>query len=289
MTDAESRSTATREAFDLFEGYAASSLLASFEMAGLLADLEGDGLSLDALGGRGADAIKLAGDCLCYLDERGLVREESGRYQLTEYGRKVCADKGYLVWLVGGYGEPLRRLDAFLSGTKRYGDDYPRDGRWVANGAAMLGRNDVVPYAMRLLETVKFDHILDLGCGNARFLLAACSRFGTSGLGVDISPEACAEAEKAIQDAGCQDRVSVVEADADNLSAIPRLNETGLVVVMFLLHEILAQGRDHLVSYLRELAAGLPAGAYLLAAEVEPPRPGGARQLFSRSSPSSTR
>jgi SAM-dependent methyltransferase len=273
--------SAGRQAFDLFEGYAVSSVLASFEMAGLMADLEGDGLAPQSIADRGQDATALTEACLRYLSERGLVTEDSGRYRLTGYGRAVCADKGYLVWLVGGYGEPLRRLDAFLSGTARYGTDFPRDGRWVAGGAALLGRKDVVPHALKLLESVSFDHVLDLGCGNAKFLLTVCDRFGSRGTGVDISPAACAEAEKAIKEAGLQDRVSVVEGDAGDLASIPQLADTQLVVTFFLLHEILAQGRDRMVEYLRDLAARLPERGYLLAAEVEPPAAGTGHQRFT--------
>ena len=270
-----------RPAFELFEGYAASSVLASFEMAGLLAMLEEGNLTLDAVADRGPDAAPLAAACLRYLGERGLVIENSGRYRLTDYGHEVCRDKGYLVWLVGGYGEPLRRLDAFLGGAKRYGRDYPRDGRWVADGAAMLGGKDVVPHAMRLLESITFNRVLDLGCGNARFLLTVCSRFGASGIGVDLSPEACAEADKAIQEAGQQDRVTVIEGDAGDVAGMPRLEETQLVVTFFLLHEILAQGKERMVQYLRELSARLPERSYLLAAEVQPPVAATAGQRFT--------
>lgn len=273
-TEIREGSAPGRRAFDLFEGYVVSSVLACLEMAGLMTQLETGGLTLDSVAvatSHEPDARALAAACLAYLTERGLVEEDSGRYRLTPYGREVCADKGYLVWVVGGYGEPLRRLDGFLAGTKLYGTDYLRDGRWVADGAAMLGRKDVLPHAMRLLESVKFGHVLDLGCGNARFLLAVCSRFGSSGTGVDLSPEACAEARKAIIEAGQQDRVNVVEGNAADLASIPQLADTQLVVTFFLLHEILAQGRDYLVKYLRDLASRLPEKAHVLAAEVQPP------------------
>lgn len=279
--DIEQDETVRRQAFDLFEGYALSSVLASFEMTGLLPALEGEGLDLETITGRGTDAVTLARACLDYLRVRGVVERDGRRHTLTPYGRTVCADKGYLVWLVGGYGEPLRRLDAFLSGEKRYGTHHPRDGRWVADGAAMLGRADVVPHAMSLLESIAFRHVLDLGCGNARFLLNVCSRFGASGTGVDISPEACAEAEKSIKAAGQSGKVGVVRGDAGDLAAITQLAETDLVVTFFLLHEILASGREALVDWLRALASRLPDGAHLLAAEVEPPVAGEGRELFT--------
>jgi SAM-dependent methyltransferase len=273
-TEFQERSAAGRRGFDFVEGYVAGSVLAAFEMSGLMAQLQADSLTLDdfaASAPHEPEARALAAACFAYLSERALVEEDSGRYRLTEYGQEVCEEKGYLVWAVGGYGGALRHLDVFLAGTKRYGTDYGRDGRWVANGAALLGGKDMVPHAMRLLETVSFNHVVDLGCGNARFLLTLCSRFGANGTGVDISPEACAEAQKMIRDAGQQDRVNVVEGNAAELATIPGLADTDLLVTFFLLHEIYAQGWDFLVKYLRDLSGRLPENAHVLTAEVEPP------------------
>lgn len=280
-TNVDTGASPDRRAFDLFEGYAVSSVLAGLEMSGLLADLEGDGIARSRLESWDSEKGALFGASLRYLAEREILRQDADRYVLTDYGRAVCQDKGYLVWLVGGYGEPLRRLDAFLSGEKRYGPDHPRDGRWVADGAAMLGRTDVVPYALDLLNTVTFDNVLDLGCGNAKFLLTVCERFGARGIGVDISPEACAVADETIRAAGHSDRVRVVQGDAGDLSTISGLENVQLVVSLFLLHEILARGQAVLVRYLRDLAARLPRGAFLLVAEVEPPSAGGEPQRFT--------
>jgi SAM-dependent methyltransferase len=259
-----------RPAFAIFEGYAVSSILASFQMSGLLELLEGNGIGEATIADRSADEAALLRASLRYLAQRLVVTGESDTYQLTEYGRELSLDKGYLVWLVGGYGEPLRRMDAFLGAGKRYGVDYVRDGKWVAGGAALLGGKDVVPQAMELLGRLSFDQVLDLGCGNAKLLTAICRKFGARGVGVDISPEACADAEEVIAANGLIERVHVVQADAGALGEIEALARTDLVVTFFLLHEILANGRDRLVGYLTELADTLPAGAHLLIAEVEP-------------------
>jgi SAM-dependent methyltransferase len=273
-------SAESRPAFEFFEGFAVSSVLASLEMAGILSALEDGGIAGDSVRRHPPEEAALLESSLRYLTQRGLLEERDGTFVLSELGLEVCRDKGYLVWLVGGYGEPLRRLDAFLAGGKRYGVDYVRDGRWVANGAAMLGRGDVVPHAMRLLERARFDSVLDIGCGNARFLLAVCEKFGARGVGLDLSPEACSEAMKAVSEAGLTGRVQIACGDAAALDAIPSLGETELVVTFFLLHEILAGGRDRLVAYLSELSSRLPAKAKLLIAEVEPPS-AGTRERFT--------
>jgi SAM-dependent methyltransferase len=141
----------------------------------------------------------------------------------------------------------------------------------VANGAALLGGKDVVPAALDLLTGATFARVLDLGCGNARLLLTVCKRFGAAGVGVDVSPAACAEAEREVTAAGLAGQVRIACADVADLDAVPLLGETQLVISFFLLHEILARGRDVLVRYLAGLFDRLPPGAQLLIAEVAPP------------------
>lgn len=255
-----------RPVFELFEGFALTSVLSSLERAGLLERLEAGGLPAD--GGEGKDELPLA--TLRYLVQRGIVEQADGAFSLTPRGAAICADKGYLVWLQGGYGHVLAELGAFSTGAKRYGADVVRDGRWVADGSALIGRDDVAPYAASVLERVDFQHVVDLGCGNARFLISAAQRFGVSGFGIDLAPEACEDAERAIAAAGLQGRVGVRCGDAGDLAAIPELREADLAVAFFLLHEIFEHGREALVSYLRTLAQTMPAGSHMLVAEVQP-------------------
>ena len=260
----------SRRAFDYFEGFAVTSVFASLETAGLLDTLADDGLGPDALSSEGAERAALRRAALVYLGQRGIVALEGGRFRLTETGRALYRDKGYLVWIAGGYGEPLYHLGRFLEGDERYGIDATRNGRWVATGAAQLGAQDVVPEAMRLLETIVFDRVVDFGCGNARFLVRVCEAFGSSGVGIDISAAACAEAEKQVEAAGLTDRIEIVQGDAVDLARVPHLGETALVVTFFLLHEISSQSHAALIRFLSQLSAPLPDGAHLLVAEVIP-------------------
>lgn len=265
----EMTATTTRPVFDLFEGFALTSVLASLERAGLLERLERGGVTAADAVPDGGDA-RLALATLRYLAQRGLVEESDDTFALSPRGREVCRDKGYLVWLQGGYGHVLAALGELATGAGRYGSDVIRDGRWVADGSALIGRDDVAPHAMAVLERLEFRRVVDLGCGNARFLIAAAQRFGVDGFGIDLAPEACADAERAIADAGLADRLSVRCGDAADLDAIPELADADLVVAFFLLHEIFEQGRDALVGYLRTLGSILPQGGQMLVAEVQP-------------------
>ncbi|MEV0675146.1 methyltransferase domain-containing protein [Actinosynnema sp. NPDC050436] len=253
-----------RLAFQLFEGFALSAVLSSLEIEGLLDRLAGTGRLVDDPAGGFPDAV------LRYLVQRGIAEERGDGHALTAFGECVRADIGYLIWLSGGYGVPLRSAASFVTGARAPGDHAGRDGRAVAVGSAVVGRGDLVPQAMELLGTVEPSRALDLGCGNAHLLMAVCERFGITGVGVDENAEACAEAGREVDARGLADRVGIVRADAAEVGAVLDADRFDLVIAFFLLHEILASGRDALVRYLRGLSRRLPASAHLLIAEVAP-------------------
>lgn len=259
---------AERPVFELFEGFALVSVLASLEQSGLLERLEAGPVSVADGDADNVDGLMLA--TLRYLTQRELAQEQDGAFALTPRGQAICRDKGYLVWLQGGYGHVLASLGAFATGALTYGSDVAREGRWVADGSALIGRDDVAPHATEVLSTIDFHHVVDLGCGNARFLIGAAGRFGVTGVGVDLSPEACEDAARMIEDAGLTGKVVVRCGDAGNLDAIPELAEADLAVAHFLLHEIFEHGREALVGYLTKLGALMPKGAHMLVAEVQP-------------------
>jgi SAM-dependent methyltransferase len=257
-----------RPVFELFEGFALASVLASLDESGLLAELETGSIAGAPNGVADPDGLMPA--ALRYLAQRELVEQRDGAFALTERGRAIVRDKGYLVWLQGGYGHVLAGLGDFITGARRYGADVERAGRWVAEGSALIGRDDVAPYAVEVLSGIDFSHVVDLGCGNARFLIGAAQRFGVTGVGVDLSPEACEDAERRIREADLTGRVLVRCGDAGDLDAIPELRDADLAVAHFLLHEIFEHGRSALIAYLTQLGQLMPRGAHMLVAEVQP-------------------
>ena len=259
---------ADRPVFELFEGFALASVLASLEQSGLLERLEAGPVSVAADDADNVDGLLLA--TLRYLTQRELTTESGGSFALTPRGQAICKDKGYLVWLQGGYGHVLASLGAFATGALTYGRDVTREGRWVADGSALIGRDDVAPHATEVLSGIDFHHVVDLGCGNARFLIGAAGRFGVTGVGVDLSPEACEDAATMIEQAGLTGKVVVRCGDAGDLDAIPELAQADLAVAHFLLHEIFEHGREALVGYLTKLGTLMPKGAHMLVAEVQP-------------------
>jgi SAM-dependent methyltransferase len=268
-------------AFDLFQGYAVSSVLAGLEMSGDLSRLAAEGIDIASVKDRDLAATDLLISSLRYLVHRGVARVAAGTFTLTSYGETVYRDRGFLLWLASGYGEPLRQLGTMVTGEKRYGDDVTRDGRWVADGTALMAKRYIIPEAMALLSRLSFGNVLDLGCGNARFLIAVCRASGARGIGVDVSRAAYMEAEKAVTEAGLRDRIQLALGDVRALDEIPGIADVDLVVAFFLLHEFLTVGRESLTAYLSSLSRRLPPGGGMVIGEVEPPTEGTEEQVFT--------
>lgn len=259
-----------RVVFESLQGCILTSIIAALEITGLLSKLQEDGLEVDAIADPHIDRALLR-SLLAYLIQRGFAYDDRGTVRFTVAGEMLYRDKGYLLWLSGGYAHVLQQLDTFLSGTKTYGREVVRNGHWVAVGSAQVGKVDVVPYLWEYLELLHITHMLDLGCGSGRFLLTACEAFGCTGVGVDINAEACEEAMRNVNAAGLNERVRIVQADVTDVHAIPALEQTQLVSAFFLLHEIFALGEPVFIDYLKEMRALLPANARFLIVEVTPP------------------
>ncbi|MFI6461708.1 class I SAM-dependent methyltransferase [Streptomyces sp. NPDC050528] len=265
--DYETKGVPRRPAFDLVQGYILCSVLAALDDAGVLQTLEEKGVRIEDVGGNG----QLARDTVHYLVDRGVVVPEGDLYHLSPYGVELLRDRGYIYWIAGGFGEPFWRFGELLAGTHRYGADISRDGRIVAVSSAQLGRDDLKPYVHSVLGEIDYTKAADFGCGNARNLIGICQLKGARGLGVDISPDAIAEARREVEKTGLGDTIDVVEADASDAAAIPDLESVDLVVGFFFMHEVLEKGLDAYIDYLRVLHRRLPVGAHVLAAEVLPP------------------
>lgn len=253
--------------FDYMQGYMVCNVFAALESLGVLTELATDGLRPEQCGSNEF----LTEATFRYLAERDIVRLDGERYQLTEFGRSIYADRGYLVWLAGGYGEAMNVFADLLDGTRGFGQDVDRDVRWVAVGSAQIGQKDLWPHVVDLARQFQFQRIADLGCGNAHYLISLCQAVGAEGIGVDISPAACHEAEQEVAKAGLGERISIIEADAGDLKKVPGIDKVDLVFTFFFLHEILENGFEALVAYLRQIQESLPSGAHMLTAEVAPP------------------
>lgn len=111
-------------------------------------------------------------------------------------------------------GEGIRRffcclalcLIASLACAQQAGKRRP-DVHWEPSPPA------VVEEILKLAQVEKDDIVYDLGCGDGRIVVAAASRFGARGVGIDIDPIRIAESKENARRNGVEHRVTFREED----------------------------------------------------------------------------
>lgn len=101
---------------------------------------------------------------------------------------------------------------------------------------------------LELLAPKENETLVDYGCGDGRFLIAAVETYGCKAVGVEIDPEKVALARAKIENAGLQDRIQIIEGDA--LTADVKAD----IGVVYLYPELLAELAPKLKS-LKRLAS----------------------------------
>ncbi|AUT00101.1 SAM-dependent methyltransferase [Nostoc sp. CENA543] len=106
----------------------------------------------------------------------------------------------------------------------------------------------VVDAMLEVAQVNKNDVLYDLGSGDGRIVNTAAQKYGTKGIGIDISPERIQEANANAQQAGVTDKVQFIQQDLFNTDL-----SNATVVTLYLLPEINLKLRPKLF---RELKPG---------------------------------
>lgn len=109
---------------------------------------------------------------------------------------------------------------------------------------ATLG--DMVDRMLAIADVRASDHVVDLGCGDGRIVVAAARERGATGYGVDIDPRRIREAQANARRAGVWEKVRFEVRD---LFATPIADAS--VVTLYLLPEINLRLRPRLLAELR--------------------------------------
>lgn len=105
---------------------------------------------------------------------------------------------------------------------------------------------DVVDRMLALAQVTKNDVVYDLGCGDGRIPIAAASRYGARGVGLDIDPKRIEESRANAKIAGVQDLVEFRVEDVLKADVSP-----ATVVTLYLLSSSNAKLRPMLQQQLR--------------------------------------
>ena len=209
-------------------------------------------------------------------------------YSLDSKGELLVESARGWFDLIYGYEEVLHLLEPLLRKEIEYGEDVTRRLKFVAQGSGEIESWLYFPMAIDIINKNGFRRVLDLGCGDATFLISLCKSSGTvTGYGVDISPEAIADAHHKMEEAHLQGRVHLFTEDIFKLERIAEpLQRIDAATAFFVLHEFLFTGSDRVVGFLRDFRKFFPGVPLILFEAIRPTpeemrkRPGAAVQYF---------
>ncbi len=183
---------------------------------------------------------------LCnYLVARKVLRQADapGSYALDADGVFLADNELLRGWLqlAHGYEEVLYALPDLLAGRRRYAqDDVHRDGELVAVGSGRASIGFFFPLTVETIRRAGCRRVLDIGCGDARFLRHLCARVpGIRAVGLDRSPEAVQAARERIAAENLTDRIEMICGDAFELDKYAEpLRGVDAATSFFVLHEL---------------------------------------------------
>jgi len=73
--------------------------------------------------------------------------------------------------------------------------------------------DEVVDAMLKTAEVTDKDTVYDLGCGDGKIVIAAASKYGARGVGVDINPKRIKESRRNARNAGVSQKVTFIEQD----------------------------------------------------------------------------
>lgn len=128
-------------------------------------------------------------------------------------------NKGYFLWLMGGYGSLISQAAAQSRLLGSGVVEYERDGAAIAAAAGDYGREYVDEIFGKIVGSLHFTQAADVGCGNAmRLITLAQERPDCSCIGIEIDPKAVDIARHNVEQARLGHRIEIVQGDAEQLA-----------------------------------------------------------------------
>jgi len=197
---------------------------------------------------------------LLYLANEGIVAVEGATVQLTPKGRGYGEFRAWYSLLIGGYATTVAQIGPALHAGQ---PSCTRDGAQVGAGSCEISRYDGMAMTDALLSQagLRCSELLDLGCGNALYLIEFCRAMPHArAWGSEPDAGGYKEALERVADADLADRIRLANRSAiEFLESPPADCNPDLIVFGYVLHEILGQdGEQAVVTLLKRVAARFP-------------------------------
>jgi 2-ketoarginine methyltransferase len=259
------------EGLQPIRGYVVAAAIHQFFELGIFDELDGSGpRTADVLAAKLGLEVDRLGALLRFLRNEGFLDGPQGlAFALTEKARALSAFRGWYTMLIGGYGATFLQLGAAL---RRGGPFATRNAGLVGIGSCAISRYDSIPLTRSLIRGAAspIRRLLDLGCGNARYLVDFCkAEREIDAWGVEPNPEGYRAAVELVRAEGLDGRIRLSCSSASEFMNGPIDFEPDCLVLGFVLHEVMGQeGEDGVIRFLRQVVDRFPA-IHLVVIEVD--------------------
>lgn len=253
----------------LIRGFFATPIIISMFNTGFFDEIiQKEQIALDAFAMQhGLDKAILQSLC-DYLYAMKVLDKRGEDYVLDSAGRLIVEVLPGSFYSAGAYADIFYNMEPLLRREKRYGVDVNRNTALAARGSGDAGKLFVFPLVADLIRRRGFAHVLDLGCGDAAFLIDLCKdNLRLHGYGLDLSTEAVAEGNCNVKQENLQDRIQLFAEDMFNVGALAdQLQDVEVATAFFVMHELLGSGTGRVMEFLQAFANACPR-AHLLICE----------------------
>lgn len=191
-------------------------------------------------------------------------------------------ESGYLSWALNANRPYIENAPEFLRDPVAAARKYHRDGRWVAVSSRWVGSQGFYPSAVSAIVDRQPGRIVDLGAGAGGLLISLLHTLhASSGVALDMSAEACAEAERAASRAGLGDRLQVVNRTIESLVEDPSpVQGADVIHSGFAMHDLVA-APDMFDAILRSCRTAIAQDGCLVLTDAVPYVPDPRERIFS--------
>ncbi|MEU4428417.1 class I SAM-dependent methyltransferase [Actinoplanes sp. NPDC024001] len=178
---------------------------------------------------------------------------------------------GYLCWALNANRPFIENAPMFFRDLDGAAKEHQRNSRRVAVSSRWIGTRDFYPAAFDLIVRSGAGHVADLGAGAAGLLIQLLSQdHGRTGMALDISESACAEARKAAERAGVAGRLEVIQRSVQSLADDPSpVAGADVIHAGFVFHDVVGDEATF-DAMLRSCATALASDGFLAITDAVP-------------------
>lgn len=189
-----------------------------------------------------------------YLEALRFLRKNGEAYTFDRLGREYMEIGRGMLFLARGYQPFLSETVGLLRGTRVACRDVARREDFVAVGSGMLG--EIFPF--RIMWDIAagrgYRNVLDIGCGDGRFMIGLFKKHRIGGSGIDVSTDAVRVAEKNVAAANLAKQVEIRRADMFAIGTYADLIERADCIALDdVLHEYFLDEADRISKWLADI------------------------------------